>query len=333
MANPGPIPRPRWPHHWLAFAVSLPERVMRQLSAILGRIALSVSHWFPKPLRQSKFFQLVVQRQIKLLTDDVGGANLFPGESKIEGRDAARLGVGGAIDNLFLLTLHASPVWILLAATDLCQGARSYVGELGKELKAAGLIPEGGAIDRVEDVLAGLGRLSDRASDSFDKPPLSLAEMKATVEALRGGLGEVADSTWSLADVEGLARQLQEVSEASKRSLLEVTTAAAVGAVKSTGQLVASAAVGTYTTVRFVGRGLGDTLKDYAASLGRLHRLGFHRALSSFMVPLVRSRRRNFDYRFLTFTEIGLSFGAWRKAPWRRGAARPQSEVAVSTSK
>jgi hypothetical protein len=320
MAQALPARRPRFPHHLLAYALSLPERVLRQVAAVIGRLALSATFLFPKPIRRSKFFQLVVQRQIKMLTDDVGGANLFPGEVRIEGRDAARLGIGGALDNLFLLTMHASPIWILLAATDLCQGAKAYVAELGGELKAAGLIPEGGAIDRVEDVLRGLEKLSDRASDSFDKPPLSFAEMKTTVESLRGGLEEVADSTLHLADLEGLAKNLQAASTASERSLLEVTTAAAAGAIKGTGQIVAGAAVGTIVTVRFLGRGLGDTLKDYGHSLARLHRLGFHRALSSFMIPLVRSRRRNFDYRFQSFTEIGLSFGAWRKAAWRRKA-------------
>ena len=47
---------------------------------------------------------------------------------------------GEAVD--LMVGLHASPLWILLAASDVSRGAQAYLRELGKELKGAGVMEE-----------------------------------------------------------------------------------------------------------------------------------------------------------------------------------------------
>ncbi len=276
-----------------------------------------LSYLVPRPLREGRFFRLAVERQIRMLCDDVGQAGVFGSEAALDRDTAIRLGLGGAVDNLLVLTLHASPIWLLLAASDVAGTARKLVAEIGRELVAAGVVPPGSRLDSVDEVLAGLSRLSDRAARTLDMPPLTLDQMKSTVTDLRDRLGEVAGAAVETARIEEMAKGLLDVAERTRRSPLEVATALATSAMRTTNHLVTGTAATTTATLRFFGRGLGDVVADYAHSLARLRHLGFSGALSRFLAPLLRARRRLFAYRFLTLTESVLSGGRWRAAPWR----------------
>ena len=253
-----------------------------------------------------------------MLTDDVGQAQLYQGAPELNARTAARLGVGGAVDNLLILTLHASPLWLLLAATDVCKGAQAFAKDVGQELKDAGVMEEGSRLDSIDDVLAGLSKLSERMADTVDMPPISLDEMKKTVTGLRDEIGTVAGSTLEAADVESLIKDVRATASETDRSLLQTTAAVATGALEATGNVILGAAVGATATLKFVGRNVGDILGDYGQSARRIQRLGFYGSLRRFLLPHTRSSQRLFAYEFVTFTELGLSFTRWAKAPWRR---------------
>jgi len=270
-------------------------------------------------VREGRFYRTAVERQIKMLTDDIGQAGLYKGSDQptLDARTATRLGVGGTVDNLLILTLHASPLWVLLAATDVCKGAQSFVKEIGEELKDAGVMEENSRLDNVDDVLAGLSRLSERMADTVDMPPISLKDMKSTVTGLKDELGEVAGSTLDVTDVEGLIQDVRQVAGDSERSLLQTTAAVATGAVQTTENAIRGAAVGATATLKFVGRNLDDVLNDYGRSVQRVKRLGFYGSLNRFLTPHTRSSARLFSYPFLTYTELLLSLGRWSKAPWR----------------
>lgn len=312
-----PPARPTWPHHLAAYTVSLPERTLRQGAALVGGLARVLSFVVPRPLREGRFFRLAVERQIRMLSDDVGQAGIYGSGGGVDRKTAIRLGLGGAIDNLLVLTLHASPLWLLLAASDVAGSARRLVAEIGRELASAGVMHEGSRLDSVDDVLAGLSRLSDRAADTLDKPPITLDQMKTAVGELKDRLTEVADATVGTARIEEMAKGLLDVAESTRRSPLEVATALAASVMRTTNHLVLGTAATTTATLRVVGRTLDDTIGDYARSLDRLRRLGFTGGLVHFLAPLLRSRRRLFAYPFLSFTESALSFGRWRAAPWR----------------
>jgi hypothetical protein len=303
----------------LLYGLSLPERVVRQILGFVGGLLLPLVMLLPAPLRRGKFFRLVVLRQVQILTDTVGQAGIFHGEPKVEGEAAVRMGVGGALDNALILGLHVSPVWVLLAATDLCDGARAYVATLRGELAAMNLLPPGG-LGGVDDVLVGLARLSDRASDTLDMPPLSLKAMQASVQHLREDLISVAESSARLADVEALAGDLLRAAGEERGSLLQITSAVAVGSLKTVGQVAGLLTAGTCATALFVGHQLGDTVRGYSESLKSLRDQGLGRAFHGFLRPLRRSEMRLLDPRFLTYTETLLSLGRLRGAPWRRPA-------------
>ncbi|MDJ0974636.1 MAG: hypothetical protein QNJ98_09270 [Planctomycetota bacterium] len=312
-------PRPRTPHHLLAYVLSLPERLLRFLAGLVGSLLFLLARLLPRPVREGKFYRLAVERNIKMLTDDVAQAGLFPGQAALSGEYATRMAVGGAVDNLLILGLHASPIWILLAATDLSKGAAKFTEEIAGELKEAGVLEEGSRLDSVDDVLAGLGRLSDRMAGTLDTPPLSVEDMKATVAAVRDDLKDVSATTMTRAvDLDGLAVDLMGLAQKEHRSLLETTSGVAVGSMRTVGNVVIGGLAGAGATVKVAGRRLwNDVILDYGDTIQRMHKLGFYGCLAGVLSPQARSSKRLFHYRFVTFTELGLSFLRWKQAPWR----------------
>jgi len=309
--------RPHGPHHLLAWLLSVPERILRWVAGLLGSCLRTLTWIVPRQIRDGRFYKTAVERQIKMLTDDVGQAALFKDQPELSARSAARLGVGGAIDNLLILSLHASPVWVLLAATDVCKGAQSFVSEIGEELKDAGVMDADSRLDNVDDVLKGLSRLSERMADTVDMPPISLDEMKSTVSNLKDELGDVVGSGINVADVEGLINDVRSTASETDRSLLQTTAAVATGTLHTTGNVIVGAAIGTTATLRFVGRNLSDTLSDYGRSAQRIRRLGFYGSIRSFLRPHTRTSSKLFAFGFVTYTELLLSGWRWSKAEWR----------------
>jgi hypothetical protein len=319
--TPSPVvARPASPQHALAYALSLPERVLRLLVTLFGLLGHAATRLLPAPIREGRFYKLAVERQIKMLTDDVGMAGLFPGQKALDSDTARRMAVGGAVDNLMMVGLHASPLWILLAASDVSRGAQAYMRELARDLKQAGVMEEGSRLDSLDDVLTGLHRLSDRLSDTVDMPPLSLAAMKQTLDGIGADLKSQGAALAHAADVDGLAEELTSLAREAKHSLLETTGAVALGTMRSAGNVLKGGIVGAGSTARFVGRVVWhDVLGDYGRTIRRIYRRGFYGSVRSFLRPQARSYRNLFAYRFLTVTEMALSLLRWRKAPWRLG--------------
>lgn len=311
--------RPLWPHHLLAYVISLAERLVRFLAGLVGGVLFLVVRLLPRPIREGKFYRLAVERNIKMLTDDVAQAGLFPDQAALDSKYATRMAVGGTVDNLLILGLHASPIWILLAATDISKGAATFTAQVAQELKEAGVIEEGSRVDSVDEVLGGLSKLSDRLATTLDTPPLSVDDMKATVASVRDELKDVSSSAVDRAiNVDGLAQDLRELAAKEDRSLLETTSGVAVGSMRTVGNIVVGGLAGAGATVKVAGRHIwNDVILDYGDTIQRMHRMGFYGCISGVVSPQARSSKRLFHYRFVTFTELFVSFWRWSKAPWR----------------
>ena len=316
-----PSRRPRTPLHILAWMLSLPERVVRALVGVLGGIAGNVVYILPRPLRETRFFKTAVERQLRMMTDVVGKAEIYKdAEEELDAHTTLRIGIGGAIDNMIILGLHASPIWILLAASDICESAKGFTRELGDELKQAGFMQEGSRLDSVDDVLEGLEKLSKRLAGTFDKPPLSLEDMKETVTGLKSELEEVKDTVIEeTAQIDELAANIQELAERSRHGILEVASAVAIDTLEKSGKLVGGTVFGAWSAMRILGEKLwSDVAMDYLSSLKRINRLGLYGTLRRSLKPHSRSIRRLFAYDFLSWTEILLSLGRWKRAAWAR---------------
>ncbi len=311
-------PRPNNPLHWVAYVLSLPERVLRTIVVTAGHLLWLVLWLVPRPIRKGRFFKKAVERQVAMLTDEVGRSRRYPGSPQLTGELATRMAVGGVVDNLATISLHASPLWLLLAASDMSEGAARFVDALGAELEEKGYVTEGQRITSLDRTLKGLSALSGRLADSLDAPPLEFQALKDSVERVRDDIAEVGTAALEqVPDIDQLANELTAVSEESDRSLLSVLGALTIGTADKVERTLGATLTGVGGSVAIVTRFLCDDVLDgYVDAAKRMHRRGFVGSFRSFVRPQMRSVRALFDYSFLTWTERILSFWQWHQADW-----------------
>lgn len=312
--------RPRTFGHRLLYVFSLPERAVRALAGWLGAAGLAAARLVPRPVRESRFYRFVVERQLKLLCDDLGGAGRFPGAKSLDAKTAVRLGVGGALDNAAILTLHWSPLWVLLAAKDAADGAKALVGDILKELRAEGLVERGSRLDKTEELLEALAKLSERAGDALDCPPLKVEDLRAT---LRGVTDRIADvgmtAVVDVAQLDRLAESLRRAAAASQRPLFDVLTGVAVGAAEKGGKLAFGAGTAAIASVKSVTNFLYDgVVLDYQKLADDILTRGLFRVVAENLAPHVRATRKWFEFERPTKTEHLLSRGKFAHEPWAR---------------
>ncbi len=312
--------RPRTLKHRLLFVASLPERVFRSLAGWLGAAGLAAARLVPRPVRESRFYRFVVGRQLKLLCDDIGGAGRFPGAPSMDAKTAVRLGIGGVLDNAAILTLHWSPLWILLAAKDVTDGAKGLLGDILKELKAEGLVETGSRLDKTEELLAAIAKLSERAGDALDCPPLKIEDLRATLTGMTERLADVGMSAVvDVAQLDRLVESVRRAADASRRPLFDVMTGVAVAAAEKGGKLAFGAGTAAVASVKSVSNFIYDgVVLDYQSLVDDILTKGLFCVVAENLAPHVRATVRWFDFDRLSATEKLLTRGRHAHEPWAR---------------
>jgi hypothetical protein len=310
--------RPRNAGHFALWCVSVPERAVRSLAGLAGLVGMGAARLLPKPVRETRFYRTLVTRYLRILSDDIGGAGRFPKDQALDTTTVARLGVGSMLDNLCILTLHASPLWILFAAQDLAKGAGSLVSQIVDELKAKGLVKEGSRLDNVDLLLDAVATLSERTSRVLDMPPLKLDEMKAAVADIRHDLAATSrTAVVEVAQLEKFAEDVKTLAAQSSQSVFDVITGIATQAAAKGGKLMAGTGLALATSVRLLGEQAQGVLKDYAGLLHEMTTKGFWSAIAGSVTDQLRLTQNQFVPERLTWTEIALTFGRLRNASWR----------------
>lgn len=312
------IHRPRSAAHFALWALSVPERAVRSLAALAGLVGMGAARLLPRPARETKIYRTLVTRYLRILSDDIGGAGRFPKADAMDITTAARLGVGGVLDNLCLLTLHASPLWILFAAQDVAKGAKGLVTQIVDDLKQKGLVEQGSRLDNVDLLLEAVVKLSNRAGDVMDMPPLRPAEIKDAIEKIR--LEIEATGRTALVDVAQLDRfadDVRSLAAQSSQSALDIITGVATQAATKSGKLVLGTTQALATSIRLVGEQAQNMISDYGSLLQDLATRGFWKSIATSLSHQLRVTQNQFVPERLTWTEIGLSLGRLKNAPWR----------------
>jgi hypothetical protein len=310
--------RPRNLGHFVLWALSVPERIVRSVAGLVGLLGIGGARLLPRPVRETKFYRTLVTRYLRLLSDDIGGAGRFPKNQAMDLQTATRLGVGGALDNLCLLTLHASPLWILFAAQDLAKGARSLVSEIVDDLKSRGLVQEGSRLDNVDVLLEAVAKLSERTGDVIDMPPLKPTEIKQALEDIRKDLASTG--TTALVDVAQLdkfAEDVKALAVQTSQKPLDVLTGIATQAAAKGGKLVLGTGQAIATSIRMLGEQAENVIADYGKLLHEMATKGFWLSIAQSLASQLRVTQNHFVPERVTLTEIGLTFGKLKNASWR----------------
>jgi tetratricopeptide (TPR) repeat protein len=225
------------------------------------------------------------------------------------------MAVSNAVDIAGVAALHVSPLWFFAAVSDVALGARSYLQAVAAELKKQGVIAEDASIHNLDDLLGSIQQLSGKMADRLDVPPLSIAELRRSVEELRAEAARVdLAKAIPAAEVDRLWRELEETAGREGKSLFEVSSAVAMLTVGK----AALAGKGAYGSLR-AGWRLADenVLRYYLGALASIHEKGYYQTVSEAFEPYLRGLQTLFAPATGTLTEEALTGRAFTRL-WRR---------------
>jgi hypothetical protein len=205
------------------FVLSLPERLVRSLTAVVAGAAHETSELvLPRLVRRSRLYEATAKNLLRVAIELVGRVEDAPTREPgaLEPRELAfRKGAGNAVELGSIVAFGFSPLWLLAGASDVAHGSRVYLAELTAELKRARVLAEDVAVSSVDQLLGVLEREAGGTARLIDIPPLELAELRRSLAELRAE----ADSLPSPEELAALFAGLRRAARAEERTLLEVS--------------------------------------------------------------------------------------------------------------
>ena len=282
------------------YVVSLPERTMRAAIALVGGAVYETSNVaLPRALRESKLYQVTIDRLLRILIEWVGDVrDVYQDEVTSVQELAARKFAGNVLEIASIFTVGFSPLWLLAAASDVMGGSKAYLRALVNELEAAGHLPQDTDVASYEELLSRLETGSGVLADAIDIPPMSLQEARASFDALRRQASDLPPAE----DLATLFQEMQATARREGRSLADVSAALGLAAAK------AGLEMGNVHIFDF-----------YRDALGAIREEGLLRFLRRVATPYVSRAGRHFDPNVTTYTDRLLR---WIDA--RRGDERTE---------
>jgi hypothetical protein len=278
------------------YLASLPERTARASAALVGGAVYETSNVaLPRAIRQSKLYQVTIDRLLRILIEWVGDVRgVYDNEETSVQELAARKAAGNIIELGSIVAVGWSPLWLLAAASDLVGGSKAYLRALVDELQRSGYLSAGADVTSYEDLLTRLETGSGVLADVIDVPPMTLRDARASLSQLSQQVSDLP----SAEELAALFQDLQDVARSEGRSPVDVSSALAAAAAR------AGVALGSAHVFDF-----------YREALGAIRDEGLLRFLRRTATPYVARAGRHFDPRASTFTERYL-----RRARERRQA-------------
>jgi hypothetical protein len=256
----------------------------------------------PSAIRQTKLYQVLLQKNLRYLIQEVGAVEgVYSDGASVPSRYVARKFVGNFMEMAGILTLRASPVWILALVSDLSGGTKTLLREVTEELKREGLLDPKARVDTADQLLDGLQSFSAQVADQIDTPPLSLDELRETLQFLREEARAFSlKGTVEPEEVKSMLTEMKEVARREDKSLYEISSAMAMNAVNRLERSGRSAVTGLK-----VGRALLDrTILDYyRQALNDIGRDGYYGYVNRSSRPYLRAIRRHLAWGNITWTE------------------------------
>src|SRR5918999_4392642 len=290
-----------------SYLVSLPERTTRAGVALTGGLVYEASEVvLPFAVRRSKLYQAIVGRLLRIIIELVGGVEgVYPTQEMPVRELLVRKTAGNVVELSSFLAVGWSPVWLLAGASDLVGGTKAYLRTLVTELKDAGVLAPDADVASFEELLTALEETSGVLADTVDVPPLNLASVRTSWKELQRQAADLPDD----ADLEKIFAELQLAARQEDRSILEISSMVALGAVR--------------TGVRLGNVHIFDYYRHALRTIVEEGLLHFMRRTST---PYLTRAGSHFDPRSSTYSERLLQRWADRRSPAARQTT-PQAEA------
>src|SRR5829696_902378 len=293
-----------WSRSYLA---SLPERTARAEAALAGGLVYEASEVaLPGAVRRSKLYQTIIGRLLRIAIELVGGVEgVYPAQEMPARELLIRKTAGNVVELSSFLAVGWSPVWLLAGASDLVGGTKVYLRALVTELRDTGVLAPDADVGSFEELLIVLEETSGVLADAVDVPPLDITSVRTSWQELQRQAADLPDA----AALEKIFAELQLAARQEDRSILEISSIVALGAVH-TGVKLGNVHIFAY----------------YRGALRTIVEKGLLTVLRRTSTPYLTRAGSRFDPRSSTYSERLLQRWADRRSPVGRQAA-PQTEA------
>ena len=290
-----------------AYLLSLPERFVRSTLGLgAGVVREAGELTLPRSVRRGRLYQNLVDTTLRYVIERVGGVEgVYQIDGNLPDDFLVRRTAGNAVEVLGIITLHASPVWVLAALADVCGIGRHLIPEISGALKAQGLLEPDAEFTSVDQIVDGLERTSSRLAETFNTPPLDVAALQDEWRAVRLEARRLpAASLPSRTAIRDMWCQLKEESVRQDRSVFETSSMIAVSTVRAVPDrmrwLSRSARVSAAHTGQIFAAVL---LEHYRQSLAEMRRTGFVAYARRQFRPYIRAALGQFSPNRRTLTQ------------------------------
>src|ERR1044071_2770130 len=116
--------RPRY-----RYFLSLPERVLRSLSALSGGLLHEIGTVaLPAAVRRTSLYRTMVDVALRFMIEEVGQVEgIYPSGGRLAENFLLKRTASHGIELLGILAFHASPVWVLAALADVTGGGKKLI--------------------------------------------------------------------------------------------------------------------------------------------------------------------------------------------------------------
>ena len=298
------------PHEYL---LSLPERTLRSVSALCAGLLRELSEVvLPRAARRTRLYTELVENTLRFLIENVGQVEgAYPPQGKLADNFAMRRFAGSGIELIGLLTISASPVWVLAALADLSGTGRELVRRIAQSLQQEGLLASGADYETIDQLLDGLQGAAGRLAQTANTPPLDIASLRREWSGLRHEAAKIP--TPRLPSGDALARsweELQSTAAAQGRPVFQVSTLMALSAVSRIPANLLWLSRCAEGAARHTGRIMaGVLLEHYSATLQEIRSTGYLNYGVREFRPYLKAAASQFSPRRVTSTERLLGRG------------------------
>jgi len=291
----------------LMYTLSLPERTIRSLAALVGGTSVLLSETlFPKSLRGTTTYKVTIGLMQQFIVERVAGMENMVNE------DHARLGedyvqrkmAGTALEAAGLLTMGYSPLWVFAILGDTAGGSKVFLNRLVKYLKENDVLAEEIEARELVDVLEAVQAASVQSASTIDMPPLSREELSELATEMKSNYGRVAKSATNLMPhLEAIWKNMEQLALRENISIERLVGIMTVDAVNWSKKGMGIAMATGQTGAELFNEKILD---NYRKTLAMTSEQGIDEYLSSHMRPFMGAARAHFEPAQKTWTEIKL---------------------------
>ena len=280
------------------YMLSLPERVIRSLSALSGGLLREIGNFaVPAALRRTALYRNMIEVTLRFLIEDVGQVEgVYPPEGKLAEKFLLQRTASHGIELLGILAFQASPIWVLAALADAAGGSRKLMHELALALAEEGLLEGVTRFETMEQMLDGLEKSSGRLASALNLPPVDIPGLRSEWDRLKEELRSIPPKNRpSLERVEQVWKNLQAAAEEQGRSLFLVSSVVALSAVSHVPANMLWLSRAARAAARRTGKVLGDAvLNHYTGALAEIRAAGFTAYWTREFRPYLRGAAEQF---------------------------------------